>query len=278
MKKISVQIKRRTEAPVSVVGAANADVSVSPQPVTIVHGPPDMQTKLSVTPIVISKSNTADNTTTTQVILVEPVPVVTPSLAPTPISSTLPLKVTAKPIPPFKGTSICIETKHRQQAREILKRSLSSYFTEEELTSLECSIHARAVIKASLQGVLEMYNSKFLTIYNDILSNCVIHLNPSSYAKNTYLLNAVRSGDIPLDKVPSLSQQELFPKIWDKQTQYKRAETQQISIGPKVATSKLIRCGRCGGETTYTEVQSRSCDEAMTIKVQCQSCGNKFNM
>ncbi len=189
------------------------------------------------------------------------------------------IKQKIKPISCVKKTcNAKIEEPLRKRANTILLTHLSKYFTEEELETLEESIHRRAVYKAKVQGVLETYNAKFLSIYNSVLSTCCIHLDPESYANNTYLLAAIKAGTLKLTDVPAMSQQELYPKMWDKQLQYKKAQTQQLSIGAKVVTSKLIKCGRCGSDTTYTEVQTRSCDEAMTIKVQCPKCGNRFNI
>ena len=166
----------------------------------------------------------------------------------------------------------------RQKACNILHRKLNSYFTEEELQSLEGAIHNRAQDIGNEKGITECHDREFADHYNTVLRNCVLNLDPKSYLKNTFLLAAVKDSSIQLVKVPFMTPQEMLPQVWSKQIRYMEAESQIVSVGEAVSTSDLIKCGKCGSETIFTERQTRSCDEAMTIHVKCPKCGNSFSI
>ena len=103
-----------------------------------------------------------------------------------------------------------------------------------------------------------------------------LHLCPSSHVDNDYLLPAVREGRLSLQEVGSMSECDMNPVKWQG-AMTKIAEAKQVSHGPQVVPSDIIKC-RCGGQTTFTETQTRSCDEAMTIKATCLKCGKRFNI
>ena len=173
---------------------------------------------------------------------------------------------------------LAVDQSTRTRGLEILNSALSDHFTDAELNELETSIHQRATLLTCSQNIMDKHHDRSLCNYNNILKTTVLHLDPTSYIGSDYLLSAIKDGTVALCRVPNLTQQELHPSMWDKQIKYKHAETRQISMGKSVVTSSLIKCGRCGSDTTYTEEQTRSSDEAMTIKVTCPNCGNRFNI
>jgi DNA-directed RNA polymerase subunit M/transcription elongation factor TFIIS len=103
-----------------------------------------------------------------------------------------------------------------------------------------------------------------------------LHLSPSSHVDNNYLLPAVKEGLFTLKDVGSMNECDMNPVKWQG-AMCKIAEAKQVSHGPQVVPSDIIKC-RCGGQTTFTESQTRSCDEAMTIKATCLKCGKRFNV
>ena len=52
----------------------------------------------------------------------------------------------------------------------------------------------------------------------------------------------------------------------------------RLGLGEK-RHSGMLRCRSCGGDhTTWTQVQTRSADESMTVFASCLDCGNRWKM
>jgi DNA-directed RNA polymerase subunit M/transcription elongation factor TFIIS len=133
--------------------------------------------------------------------------------------------------------------------------------TPEEISQLEEGIY-------SVSTDVKNYTNQAKLVF--------LHLCPDSHIDNDYLLPAVREGRLSLQEVGSMSECDMNPAKWQG-AMTKIAEAKQVSHGPQVVPSDIIKC-RCGGQTTFTESQTRSCDEAMTIKATCLKCGKRFNI
>ena len=129
--------------------------------------------------------------------------------------------------------------------------------TTEEITELEEGIY-------SVAGSVNGYTNQAKVVY--------LHLSP----ENTYLLPAIRSGELTFRTAGALNESNMNPVKWQGALS-KIAEAKQVSHGPQVVPSDIIKC-HCGGQTTFTEAQTRSCDEAMTIKATCLKCGKRFTI
>lgn len=135
------------------------------------------------------------------------------------------------------------------------------------INDLEESIYNFA-ISMPLKSQVHTYTSKAKMIY--------LYLSPDSYIKNEYLLEAIKSNKINIKDIGSMNESYMNPSKWQG-TINKIAEANQVSHGAQVVASDIIKC-HCGGQTTFTEQQTRSSDEAMTIKATCLKCGKKFNI
>jgi DNA-directed RNA polymerase subunit M/transcription elongation factor TFIIS len=155
-----------------------------------------------------------------------------------------------------------ITTAIREKMRGNLFRKLApAAITLEEVASLEEGIYSAAT---TLTG----YSNQGKIVY--------LHLAPDSNIENSYLLPAIREGTLKFRDVGAMSECDMNPAKWQG-VMSKIAEAKQVSHGPQVVPSDIIKC-RCGGQTTFTESQTRSCDEAMTIKATCLKCGKRFNI
>jgi DNA-directed RNA polymerase subunit M/transcription elongation factor TFIIS len=133
--------------------------------------------------------------------------------------------------------------------------------TPEEISELEEGIF-------SVSRNVNAYTNQAKVVY--------LHLAPNTHVENNYLLPALREGSITFRKLGAMSECDMNPVKWQGALS-KIAEAKQVSHGPQVVPSDIIKC-RCGGQTTFTESQTRSCDEAMTIKATCLKCGKRFNI
>jgi hypothetical protein len=150
----------------------------------------------------------------------------------------------------------------RVKMRANLARKLQSLnLTTDEIAELEEGIYS---VAENVNG----YTNQAKVVY--------LHLSPDTQIENNYLLPAIRAGQLDFRAAGSMRESNMNPIKWQGALT-KIAEAKQVSHGPQVVPSDIIKC-RCGGQTTFTESQTRSCDEAMTIKATCLKCGKRFNI
>jgi DNA-directed RNA polymerase subunit M/transcription elongation factor TFIIS len=175
-----------------------------------------------------------------------------------------------------KTNSISIDGEYRKHVKSRLEKLLSSHIPMELLIQLEEEIHKVVVMNAKEKGITDNSNKKFNDLYKMYISRIINHLHPESQIKNTYLLPKLLSGEITPKEIAEMrNESEMNPYHW-RCAQQKAVEALKISHGIQSALSDLIPCGKCGGKTAYEEKQTRSCDEAMTVKVYCPNCNIKF--
>lgn len=95
--------------------------------------------------------------------------------------------------------------------------------------------------------------------------------------KNPALLQKVRSKEISVKDLPSMSPQNMFPELWAPV--YERIAAKQLRRMAKVPTAFVgsTTCGKCKSKNVvFTELQTRSADEPMTVFYFCQGCGKNW--
>lgn len=121
-------------------------------------------------------------------------------------------------------------------------------------------------------------NKRFRRFYTNKIVSILNHLNPNSYIKNYYLLSKIENGEVDVEKLATMSAQEIYPENW-QQLIRKKKETERILYSKKHGTTTNYKCRRCKhNEADYYESQVRSCDEPMTIFLSCLNCGFKWNV
>lgn len=127
------------------------------------------------------------------------------------------------------------------------------------------------VTDSSLDMFKKLYLNKSIQIYYNI--------NDKSSINNTSFLPKILRGEIDIEKIPSLTPQEIFPEHWEK-LQEKQKETDEFLYlkKPEAATDEF-KCGRCKErKCTYYELQTRSIDEPMTKFVRCLVCDHRWRI
>jgi hypothetical protein len=156
----------------------------------------------------------------------------------------------------------------RTQARSYMSRYVGD-LTVEQINAIEDGIYRDAVAEIHPTENLTSHMRYYTSRVNTITANLRQDIQPC----NTYLLQSIKDGIVLPENVGGLSSTEINPS--SHQAKLIKAEATQLIYGKQVATTSLIKC-RCGGETTYTEKQTRSADEAMTVTVTCQRCGKSW--
>ncbi len=115
----------------------------------------------------------------------------------------------------------------------------------------------------------ERYKRKFL----DIKFNMT---DPT----NGTLVEKIKSGEMHVTKVPSLSSCELNPSgvtsLCKERMRIKRLRREAINTEDPDYVG-LFKCGKCkSNQTTYYQMQTRSADEPMTTFVTCINCSNRW--
>ena len=129
-------------------------------------------------------------------------------------------------------------------------------------------------------------------IYNYACQTCInAHISPDfsnklfsdTYADRIrYVLYNIEG--IPVKKLTkefcesfaSLLPEELAPELWQKLIDAHKKQEDAIHTY-SIQTSKMATCGKCkGNRLKYSQMQTRSADEPMTVMWQCVDCGNRW--
>jgi DNA-directed RNA polymerase subunit M/transcription elongation factor TFIIS len=153
--------------------------------------------------------------------------------------------------------------------RELNINKLINFISNENSKLLEQSIYEFSLLwcednKIDNYLVEEIYQSKFNSIY--------MNIDPNSYIKNNYLLNAINNNELEVKDIPYLKPEDIYPDNW-KNIKNKLALIEDKRKNMNVV--ELFPCKKCGCKKhTIKQMQTRSCDEPMTTFITCQTCGN----
>ena len=173
-----------------------------------------------------------------------------------------------------------IDTKQEDNTviRTHMKEIFTTFFDDEKSCALEGSFYDYCVELAGKRKITPLFsNSIFKSMYINKCRSGYTNLDSSSYVQNTTLLKKIQKNKIPIESVPYLSNQEIFPEHWKKimDTKYKRDKL-LYEDKPEAMTDQF-KCGKCKSrECTYYELQTRSADESMTTFITCLNCGNRW--
>jgi transcription elongation factor S-II len=96
---------------------------------------------------------------------------------------------------------------------------------------------------------------------------------------NPYLRENVVSGEIPVEKLPTMSSEDMASEE-RKAADNKIKEANffnSLAAQEQQAETDAFQCGRCKQrKCRYRQAQTRSADEPMTTFVTCTVCGNRW--
>lgn len=161
---------------------------------------------------------------------------------------------------------------NREKVIAKVSKYIEKYVPENIFMRLEKAVYDNVSEWATSEGVSD---ESLFSKYKSRMTMLCHHLNPEN---NDYLQPMLLSGKLSVEDIASMtSESELNPKNWHcEDSKITDARVSQIVNGVQLSTTSLIICYKCGSETIYEEKQTRSCDEAMTVKVLCPKCGKKF--
>jgi len=155
---------------------------------------------------------------------------------------------------------------------------LMEFFDEATIDRLE-----RAILTASAAEAKKLYiprnwkSQLFCDLYKSTARSVLWNIHPKSPISNRRLLDRCRSGEFPLENIPTMSAYDMFPEHWQELADKLLVREQKILEGNKSRATDEYKCKRCGKrECTYYEMQTRSADEPTTIFISCLNCGQRW--
>lgn len=120
-------------------------------------------------------------------------------------------------------------------------------------------------------------NPLFRNCYKNKLMNLCLSLNTKSYVKNVSLLDRVKNGNIDLKKIAFMRPQEIAPENWQDLMMKKKAKDELEYTKYAGLITDMYTCGRCKkNKCSYSQRQSKRCDEPMTTYVKCLNCNHNW--
>jgi DNA-directed RNA polymerase subunit M/transcription elongation factor TFIIS len=169
------------------------------------------------------------------------------------------------------------KVKYDESWRDNVRNKLNTILESKELSDkLEDLIYEQNIdilIKYSEDIGYGIFKRKYMYKLQMLITN----LDPKSYIKNINLLPKVKKGSISLEKLITMTPEELYPEKWEKIKKKQEEEEKFLYENKRKATSNRIKCFSCGKkEVSTTEQQTRSADEPMTIFYECLNCGKRW--
>ncbi len=156
----------------------------------------------------------------------------------------------------------------RSNIRNKLNEKLKN---EKNSLNLERGIFNYALKEAERQKVVKKWDNKhFVQIYIDRLRSIVNNLSDE-------IIKNISDGTVLPHVVAFMTHQEMNHEKWAKliETKSKRDKS-KFEVNMAAATDTFT-CRKCKGKNcTYYTQQTRSCDEASTVFVQCLDCGTRW--
>ena len=146
---------------------------------------------------------------------------------------------------------------------------------EDHCINLEKGVFNWALKEASFRKVVKKWDNRyFVELYKTHLRSVYINLknNPTLVASI-----GVEEGQIKPHEVAFMSHQDLMPERWSALIEKKEKEDANRYECNIQAATDTFTCRKCRSKKcTYTQIQTRSADEAMTTFVSCLDCGTRW--
>ena len=169
----------------------------------------------------------------------------------------------------------------RKQVVDKIKKIYIKHFEDVDFNkwsnNTEKSIYNYSIIYAKNNHVsVNWENKKFRTIYYNnalkIISN--LSTTPNSPKVRGWLL----SKEVKPEKLAFMTKDELHPE-YAAETYQRWREKIDFKINLDDCADGMYQCKKCmKWKTTFTEVQTRSADEPMTVFLSCLTCHHRWRM
>jgi hypothetical protein len=178
-----------------------------------------------------------------------------------------------------------MSTSVRARATELLKAQLSdcvgaALANDDFFRLMETGVYNWAIDVATERAIFRSWqNPMFVRLYEDKLRSVASNVDPGSYIGNARLLTRLKDGEFTAGDLASMSLPNLFPEIWQSTIEAKMKRDAHLGENTMASMTDQFKCLKCKKrETIFYEVQTRSADEPMDLRVYCLNCGNRWKM
>lgn len=159
-----------------------------------------------------------------------------------------------------------VERSVRERALITLTDGLAPSVGARDVRALEAACWNRA---SAVSRHVEDVERVYMQACRDALAN--LTTSPLGNG-NAYLRDAVGTGTVPAERVPTMGASELRPGV-HRDAPSRCCNDRDVSS----RATDLFECPRCSERRcTHYELQTRSADEATTVFVSCVACGHRW--
>jgi len=139
---------------------------------------------------------------------------------------------------------------------------------EKKARNIEKSIYNKCLEDATKRVIIKRWDNKmFVLTYIDKFKNVYFTI------KNPEIMEKINTGVFKTSEIAFKTHEELYPEKWSLLTEEKKFRLENKYFPKIEASTDSFICRKCKStKCTYTQVQTRSADESMTIFVTCLNC------
>jgi len=143
---------------------------------------------------------------------------------------------------------------------------------DKKARNIEKSIYNKCLEDATKRVIIKRWDNKmFVLTYIDKFKHVYFTI------KNPEIMDKINKGIIKTSEIAFKNHEELYPEKWSILTEEKKFRLENKYFPKIEASTDSFICRKCKStKCTYTQVQTRSADESMTIFVTCLDCKSRW--
>ena len=143
---------------------------------------------------------------------------------------------------------------------------------DKKARNIEKSIYNKCLEDATKRVIIKRWDNKmFVLTYIDKFKHVYFTI------KNPEIMDKLDKGIFKTCDIAFKSHEELYPEKWSILTEEKKFRLENKYFPKIEASTDSFICRKCKStKCTYTQVQTRSADESMTIFVTCLDCKSRW--
>ena len=149
-----------------------------------------------------------------------------------------------------------------------------------QAADMEIGVYNWTLARSEESRLLKSWaNPRFCALYLSKARSVLANLDPGAYVGNQRLAQRVRDAEFKPHAVAVMPVERVFPERWQAVVEMKIRRDEYLTTARPAAMTDQFKCNRCHKrECSYMELQTRSCDEPMSLFIQCLACGNRWRM
>jgi len=145
---------------------------------------------------------------------------------------------------------------------------------------IESSIYNYSVLKSNDNNIIPSWdNQDYVSIYVNKSKGLYLNLDENSYIGNKTFIKKIKEEDFQIGTIAFLKPPHTFPELWKPIIDENERKEEILKKCENEASTNKFECPnrKCKArKAVYTEVQTRSADEPMTIFITCLVCGKRW--